>query len=129
VAADAFSRSRMRVSLYLDENAMDSGLVQALRNQGIDVTTVQDAERRGASDEQQLAYATEQGRVIYSYNVKDFMVLHSRLLEQEQSHAGIILAHERGYGIGEQARRLIRIADVLSAEDMRDQLAHLSSWG
>jgi predicted nuclease of predicted toxin-antitoxin system len=119
----------MRIRLYLDENAMDSGLVQALRNQGIDVTTVQDAQRRGDSDERQLGYATEQGRVIYSYNVKDFMVLHSRFLAHGQSHAGIILAHERDYGIGEQARRLLRIIDVLSAEEMRDQLGYLSAWG
>lgn len=118
----------MKIRLYLDENAMDSGLVQALRSQGIDVTTVQDAQRRGDADEQQLVYATEQGRVIYSYNIKDFMVLHIRFLEHGQSHAGIALAHERDYGIGEQARRLLRITEALSAEEMRNQLVYLSSW-
>lgn len=72
----------MKIRLYIDEDATDNDLVQALLLRGIDVTTAQEMGRRGYSDEQQVEFATEQGRVLYSFNIKDYMPLHGRFLEQ-----------------------------------------------
>ena len=119
----------MKIRLYMDENAMDNNLIGALRNRGISVTTVREVKRLSYSDEQQLLYAFEQGMAIYSYNVKDFMALHSKFIEQSTPHAGIILAHERHYSIGEQLRRLLHLIDAKSAEDMQGQVVFLGAWG
>jgi hypothetical protein len=91
----------MKIRLYMDEDAMSRGLAAALRKEGIEVNTVRDAGKVGYLDEQQLRYATEQGYVLYSFNAKDFYSLHTRYLERGQSHAGIILAPQGRYSIGE----------------------------
>lgn len=107
---------------------MSRGLAVALRKQGVEVTTVRDAGMIGYRDEQQLKYASEQGYVLYSFNAKDFYSLHTRFLEQGQSHAGIILAPQGRYSIGEQMRRLMRLIAARSAEEMVDQVEFLTAW-
>ncbi len=44
-------------------------------------------------------------------------------------HAGIILARQRQYSVGEQMRRLLKLVGAMSAEDMQDRLEFLSDWG
>ena len=48
-------------------------------------------------DERHLEYATTQGRVLYSFNVRDFYRLHTAFLAQGKAHAGIILAPQQRY--------------------------------
>ncbi|MDQ3755241.1 MAG: hypothetical protein M3371_10980 [Acidobacteriota bacterium] len=84
---------------------------------------------RGRDDDQHLDYATAQGRVLYSFNVGDFSALHAAYLTEGKTHAGIILAPQQRYGIGEQMRRLLRLVRTVSAEEMRDRIEFLSVWG
>jgi hypothetical protein len=119
----------MRVRLYVDEDAMDSDLVSALHLRGVDVTTVLDERKQGQTDEQQLRFAAEQGRAIYTFNQMDYMALHSGFLEQGLSHAGIIIAPQSRYSVGEQMRRLVHLVDTRSAEEMTDRVEFLSAWG
>jgi len=58
--------------LYHDEDALQGALVAALRRAGFDCLTVNDAGMRGQSDERQLAFATNEGRVLYTGNTADF---------------------------------------------------------
>lgn len=120
----------MTLRLYLDEDTIDKDLVQALRTQNIDFITISEAGLEGASDEDQLQYATVQGRVLYSFNIKHYTALSKAFLQQGRSHAGIILAEQhRRFSVGEQMRRLIAIATTLSDEEIRDQIVFLSAWG
>jgi predicted nuclease of predicted toxin-antitoxin system len=68
----------MRFKLYLDEDVMNGGLVHALRLRDVDVISVRDTGMQGRTDEQQLEYATSVDRVLYSFNVRHFMALHTR---------------------------------------------------
>jgi hypothetical protein len=121
---------RSTIRLYLDEDVMAGGLIIALRNRGVNALSVQDTHLEGCTDEQQLEYATEHGRVLYSYNIRDYMALHRTFLEQGRSHAGIILAEQsRRYSVGEQTRRLLRLIAEKSVEEMKDQVVFLSNWG
>jgi hypothetical protein len=113
----------------MDEDAMIKDLVIALRTRNVDVFTVDEAELRGRSDEQQLRYATEQGRVIYSFNVGHYAALHTLFLQQGLHHAGILLAPNSRWSVGEQTRRIMALLDYVSAEDMQDALEYLGSWG
>ncbi len=80
-------------------------------------------------DAEHLDYATAQGRVLYSFNVADFYLLHTQYLAQGKNHAGIILAHQQRYAIGEQMRRLLRLLATLSPDDMQNHVEFLSAWG
>jgi Domain of unknown function (DUF5615) len=111
--------------LYLDEDSIDRDLVTALRSRGVDVITATDSGMLGYSDADHLDYATSLGRVLYSFNKGDFYRLHIRYLTEGKSHAGIILASQQRYSIGEQLRQLLQLISTKSAEQMQNNLEFL----
>jgi Domain of unknown function (DUF5615) len=117
-----------QIRLYIDEDSFDKSLVAAFRNADFDVITVADASQQGYSDEEQLTWAAERGRVIYSYNRRDFCILHSDFLAMERNHAGIIVLRQQRYSIGQQLRGLLALIALQTAEDMVNQLVFLSSY-
>jgi len=72
----------MQIRLYLDEDAMDSDLVHALRMHGIDVTTALAEGLIEHYDNDHLAFAASQSRALYSSNAGDYLALHSEYLTQ-----------------------------------------------
>ena len=118
----------MTIRLYIDEDAMDKDLIQALRARGIDVMTAFEAGMIERLDEQHLEYATKEGRVLYSFNVGDFYRLHTAYLAEGKSHAGIILVRQRDYSMGKQMRRLLKLIVAKAADDMKNQVEFLGAW-
>lgn len=118
----------MRIHLYIDEDAMDKDLVRALCARGVDVVPALEAGMIECQDEEHLVYATAQGRVLYSFNVSDLYRIHTDFLTRGRSHAGISLARQQRYSVGEQMRRLLKLIAIKSAEDMRNQVEFLSAW-
>jgi hypothetical protein len=118
----------MILCLYLDEDSMDEALVLALRARGVDVLTTMEAGMLARLDEDNLDFATSQGRVLYSYNVAHFYHIHTAWLTGGRSHAGLILCQQQQYSVGEQLRRLLKLIAARSAEDMIDRVEFLSSW-
>ncbi|MDT7602963.1 MAG: hypothetical protein QOF61_960 [Acidobacteriota bacterium] len=108
---------------------MDSDLVRALRLRGVDVLTAHDAGLIGYPDGEHLAFAAADGRALCSFNVADFMKLHLASLADGRHHAGIILAQQQRYNVGELMRRLLRLVGTKPAEHMRDSVEFLSRWG
>ncbi|MEG5056891.1 DUF5615 family PIN-like protein [Microcoleus sp. A2-C5] len=117
-----------KILLYIDEDSMDEDFLQALRSRNVDVLTVADVGMLHRSDEEQLDLAREHGRVIFSFNTRDFYRLHATLLEQNLSHAGIILAPQQRYGIGDLMRGVLRLINTKSSAEMQGQLEFLSDW-
>ncbi len=70
---------------------MNADLVSALRQRGVDTVTVSDAGLRGATDEDQLLWASRSGRAIYTFNAKDFCRLHKGFIQSGRTHTGIIV--------------------------------------
>ena len=64
-----------KLKFHLDES-VSNAIAKGLRMRGIDVTTSPEEGLIGASDEEQLAYALLQGRVVFSF-VDVFLVLYS----------------------------------------------------
>lgn len=108
---------------------MHGGLVAALRSRGVTVVTVLDAGLTEKTDEEQLAFATESGCVLYTFNVPDFHRLHQQWAAAGRTHWGMILAPQQRFSVGEQLRRILRLRASLSAESMRNQAEFLSNWG
>ncbi|SPE35798.1 conserved hypothetical protein [Candidatus Sulfopaludibacter sp. SbA6] len=46
----------------------------------------------------------------------------------ERTHAGIIVAPQQQYSVGEELRRIMRLISRSTAEQMQNQLEFLSSW-
>jgi hypothetical protein len=95
----------------------------------MDVTNAVDTGQRGTPDVEQLDYATGQGRVLFSYNIGDFFAIHTRLLEVGRSHAGMILAPQQRFSVGEQMRRILLMSRQRTSAGMRGRVEFLSRWG
>ena len=63
----------MAFALYLDEDSVNRALIRALRARGMDMTNAVDAGHTGTPDLAQLEHATRNGRVLFTYNVGDFL--------------------------------------------------------
>ena len=109
----------MPLALLCDEH-IPYPVIEGLRRSGVDVTTVQQLDLRGALDRVILQTARQQGRVIYT-NDTDFLRLHAAGAD----HSGIIYHHMRVYSVGEAIRRISLACDVLSAEEMLDRVEYL----
>jgi hypothetical protein len=94
----------------------------------VDLVTAADAEMINRDDQDHLVTATASGRVLYTFNTADYCVLHQGWMTQGRSHAGIIVAPQQRYAVGEELRRLMRLMSSVTAEDMRGRLEFLSSW-
>lgn len=65
--------------------------------------------------------------MLYSFNIADYVQLHQRFVEGDV-HGGIVLAPQKRFQVGEQARRLLRLMGALSADEMGGRLEFLTSW-
>ena len=81
-----------QIRLYFDEDAMQRALVFALRERNVDVLTAQEAGMINRDDEDHLALASSQARVLYSFNIGDYCGLHTARMEAARAHSGIIWA-------------------------------------
>jgi hypothetical protein len=112
----------------LDEDTDAHALLNGLRHRGWDVTSSRERNLLESSDEEQLLWAAEQGRVLYTYNASDFCRLHAQFLRQGRGHAGIIIGDQQTVSVGEEIRRLIRLGQTRSAAEIVGTLEFLSNW-
>jgi hypothetical protein len=117
-----------QIKLYIDEDAMHGRLVAALRSRGVPVFTVLDTGLTEKTDEEQLVMATERGCVLYTFNVSDFHRLHTKWAGAGRQHAGMILAPQQRFSVGEQLRRILRLRASMTATSMRNRAEFLSNW-
>ena len=118
----------MTIRLCLDEDTSDADLLEALRIRSGDVIAAAPSGRGGLHDDDQLRWATEQQRVLYSFNRGDFCKIHSAMMRAGESHAGIVLAVQQRFTVDEQMRRRLRLSSTLTAEEMRNRIEFLSAW-
>ena len=100
--------------LYSNEN-FPLPVVQELRNLGHDVLTVREAGNADLAipDDEVLAFATAEARVVLTLNRRDFIQLHNA----QPNHAGIIVCTYDADFIG-QAQR---IHEAIEAESTLDR--------
>jgi len=107
-----------RIRYYTDEH-VSRAVIGGLRQQGVDVLSVPEANKLGTSDLEHLAFAFAEGRVLFTHD-DDFL----RLAAAGVCHAGIVYAHQRT-SIGEIIRGLMLIYQTLDAEDLTGQVEYL----
>ena len=108
---------------------MQHALVVALRARRVDVLTASDCAMINRSDEEHLRHASNDARALYSFNTRDYSLLHEQWIACGQAHSGIILARQQRYSIGEQLRRLLHLLNRKPAAEMLSRLEYLSAWG
>lgn len=107
------------IHFFMDQH-FPASVSNGLRGHGVDALTAQDAGRCGMSDAEQLAFATEQGRVMATFDT-DFLVLHQSGIP----HEGIVWCPEQKYGIGQLIQALLLVHGVLDRDAMRNHVEYL----
>jgi DNA-binding transcriptional MerR regulator len=115
------------IRLYFDEDSARRSLITQLRTRGADVVAAQDVGMEERTDEEQLIWAVSNSRALYSFNRGDFCRLHKAWLTEARPHAGIILSRQ-DLSIGEQMRRLLRLINKRTPDEMRNRIEFLSAW-
>ena len=114
-----------KLHLRLDADTSSKALHTALLELGHDVTrTPTEWMPLDASDEQQLLGATAQGRAIFTYNIRDFIVLGKRY----PRHGGIILAFQKSMHLSETINALDRLLRETNADEWIGQTRWLNDW-
>jgi predicted nuclease of predicted toxin-antitoxin system len=107
-----------RIQFYLDEH-VPRAVTEGLRRRGVDVLTAREAGMLQAKDEQHLAFALSEGRVIVTQDA-DFLRLHTA----GRPHAGIVYVPQQT-AVGTIVRGLMLIYDILSPEAMTNHVEFL----
>ena len=107
------------IRFHLDEH-IHPAVAGGLRQRGIDVTTTLDAGVQGASDAEQLTFATSHERVLVTHD-DDFLRLH----QAGTPHHGIAYCHPLRRSVGDVIRGLVLIWELLSPDDMKNHVEFL----
>jgi hypothetical protein len=114
-----------RTLLHLDADVSIKALHTALVNRGHDVTrTPNDWMPKDASDETQLLEATAKGRCIFTFNIRDFLVLSQRY----PNHCGIVLAAQNSWSVSSLIAALDYMLIETQATDWIGQVRWLNQW-
>ncbi len=114
-----------KMRLHLDEDASSKPLHIALLAHGHDVTRTPNAWMlKAATDETQLLGATTQGRCIFTFNIRDFILLS----EKHPKHNGIILAAQSSWSLSMLIEALDRAIAENDAENWVGRVCWLNEW-
>ena len=79
------------------------------------------------TDSEQLAYAASEGRAILTHNSKDFAPLFEQYWWDGREHHGVVVSEQ--LPVGELLRRMLRLLDTITAEEMRNNYKDLAEFG
>lgn len=115
----------MRIRAYIDED-IPLSFAQALSNRGVDTLTTGAAGNKGFSDAEQLAYVSQNNRIIVTHNKKDFILLHNEYMRSGKTHTGIIVTDQLTVGV--MLRRFMKLWFSMTERNMNSRLEFLSNW-
>ncbi|MEM7800453.1 MAG: DUF5615 family PIN-like protein [Chloroflexota bacterium] len=107
-----------QIRFQTDEH-IPAAVIAGLNRRHINVLSTLQAGLLGATDEMQLAFATQEERVLVTQD-DDFLTLHSHGIK----HAGIVFIQPQ-QSIGYMVRGLHFIYQVLAAEEMKNHVEFL----
>ena len=116
------------IAIYTDEDVTPD-LAPALRWRGYTAESTAEANNFELSDEAQLRYAAQPSMALLTYNAQDFIPLAAQWYYQEREHGGIIVSEQYDrHQFGELLRRVLRLLDSLTADEIKNQVVFLQQY-
>lgn len=113
------------IKLYLNENVPET-IARELVLRGYGVVSTHSAGNSGLSDKEQLNFAIREGRILFTFNVKDFAKIHLEYATKGLNHKGIILSKQMPVGMVIKA--LIKIILSKTEKEIENNLIWLSEF-
>jgi predicted nuclease of predicted toxin-antitoxin system len=103
---------------------VDIHIAEGLRKRGIEAFSAIEKRMLGVTDLEHFKYASDRHAVIFTHD-HHFIEIAKSLAKDGKEHWGIIFAEMHKLSIGECIKRLAIYADILSAEEMKNQVEFL----
>lgn len=109
------------IKLYLDEDISPEVAV-VLRSRGYDAVSAHEIGMRAKKDEEQLEYATQNKRVLITYNVRHFAQIAENFYHKRKDHLGIVVSKKI------DLREMIKLTENLLNKAKSDNLKNSFVW-
>jgi hypothetical protein len=107
------------IRFYFDQH-IPAAVSAGLKQHGVDVLTAQATNRCGATDQEQIAFASSDARVVVTFDT-DYLAMDAAGVR----HEGIAWCPATKYSIGELIQALLLVHGVLDCDDMRNHVEYL----
>jgi len=114
--------NKIFIEIYLDEN-VHILIAKIIESHGFKAIATQEAGNKGASDPEQLEYATRNGYAILTHNRRDFEELAAEYFASGKEHYGIVIAADNSPQ--EISRRMIAVLNDFTADEMKNQIIYI----
>ncbi len=114
--------SKLFIEIYLDEN-VHILIAKIVQSHGFKALTTQDVGRKGASDSEQLEFASKEGYAILTHDRVDFEELAAEYFAMGKNHCGIVILADNSPQ--EIARRMISVLNDFTADEMINQIIYI----
>ncbi len=121
----ATDEPRLYVALYTDAD-VDGRLAKQIRLRNYDAISAYEVGNDALEDGPQFEFAVCQGRAFITHNARDFEPLVNQYYAQGRNHFGLIIAEQ--LPIGEMLRRLLRLLNTVTADEMRNSFRNLGEF-
>jgi hypothetical protein len=115
-------------SLYTDEDVTDQ-LAALVRQRGFNARSAYEAGMIEQPDEAHLIYATTHNMVLLTFNERDYLLLAQQWAVEGRYHGGILLSDQfTRRQLGELLRRVLRLLNTVSADEMINSIRYLTEF-
>ena len=111
------------LKIYTDEN-VDVRIVEGLRKKGVNAFSAIEKGMTGVSDVEHFNYASEIQAVIFTHD-HHFLEIAKTLFKEGKDHWRVIFVEITRLSVGESIKRLALYAEVLSPDEMKNQVEFL----
>ena len=112
-----------KLKIYTDEN-VDIRVAEGLRMRGLRAFSAIEKGMSGKTDTEHFTYVSEIQAVIFTHD-HHFVQIARKLSEEDGVHWGVIFVEMNKLSVGECIKRLAIYAEILSAEEMKNQIEFL----
>jgi hypothetical protein len=117
--------TRLPIRLYLDAD-VDVRLAANLRGAGYDCVSAREVGNAALDDETQMVFAANEDRTLLTHNIQHFVPLFERWWHAGLNHPGVVVSQQ--IPLGELQRRVLRLLDVTSPDEMENNLRNLAEF-
>ena len=108
--------------LLLDEHIW-TYLAKLLRDQGFDVVHVTEVDLESTPDDMVMAYAAGEHRAVVTLNIKHYIPLAIKYVEDGKEHYGVVVSKQLSQG--ELQKRVTKLLESVTAEELMNAVRYL----
>jgi len=112
-----------RLKIYTDEN-VDVRVAEGLKKRGIKAWSALEKSMSGAEDIEHILFASKIEAVFFTHD-HHFLEIAKQFTKEGETHYGVLFVEMNTLSVGECIKRLTLYAEIIAAEEMKNQIEFL----